>query len=83
MADAVGAIRTIGAIVRSTAAVGRPTSTVNTFAIAILAAGHAVAVAIVGTPTQIVWIKTLVVSVTEPVAWALLVEVAGSRRGAA
>ena len=83
MADAVGAIRTIRAIARSAAAVSGSAGTVNTFAIAILAAGHAVAVAVVGTSTQIVRIKTFVVSVTEPVTWALLVEVAGCRRCAA
>lgn len=48
LAHTVGAVRSIGAIAGSAAAVCRPTSTVDAFTVTILAASHPVAVGVVG-----------------------------------
>ena len=79
MANTVGTIRAVGTISWTRAAVGWATRTIGTFAVAVLAAGYGIAIAIVYTSAKVVGVKTFIVGVAKPFAGALLVKVASYR----
>ena len=83
MANTVGTIRTVGTISWARAAVGWAARTIGTFAVAVLATGYGIAIAIVYTSAEVVGVKAFIVSVAKPFARTLLVKVASCRWRAA